>query len=460
MRISHIGGGIVVGEFHRERGSFRKRNWLRILVIALPVEIPVSNQKQGLFRAVGKRGDPAHFFRQVMGMRQHGEHLDIDRKHKTVLRPIARFAGRNIEGARREQDFERRVRCGALGPMKPNRGLDGLGFARGPQVKLQHQVRAFIQTPGQPVLFACGEAAWRPTQEMTFGHLCGQRRDHETETGFRILFMEPPRFPSGIHLEESVVDGFQSARKKLDRFDVFGLGNRERNDEVPINVFSIRSEGVGLRHGHHQVRGPQLPAFRPGWRRRQIRRSAFARSFTHPLLDHANLVRAQSSLVSKRHDFGFRQPGGHEASGRDFGDLFGPFLHLGVAQQTERRRLVRSMARSAFREDDWGDVFRERQRAGRPKPIGPGWRGISASRPKQDPQANRGEDQDQSQSGGEFAPGAVWVSRVGTVRRVWRPRSLARLFHGQQVLWLLAAGLNQKLNCLVKRTLFAVNDRR
>jgi hypothetical protein len=53
----------------------------------------------------------------------------------------------------------------------------------------------------------------------------------------------------------------------------------------------------------------------------------------------------------------FRQPGWHIAFGRDFRDLFGALLHVGVAKQGERPRLTRTMAPGAMRKDQRGNIF-------------------------------------------------------------------------------------------------------
>jgi hypothetical protein len=45
IRVAHVVGGVVIGEFHRDDGALGEKHRLSVGVITLPVEIPVVDPK-------------------------------------------------------------------------------------------------------------------------------------------------------------------------------------------------------------------------------------------------------------------------------------------------------------------------------------------------------------------------------------------------------------------------------
>jgi len=121
-------------------------------------------------------------------------------------------------------------------------------------------------------------------------------------------------------------------------------------------------EGEWPRHRRDQVRRAEIPAVRPLRGSRQIRGLSFDRAFRYPPLKSRQLVLAQAAFGLEASIIRFGRPRWHDALGRHLGDLRRPFFYIRIAQQTERRSLVRPMTRRATLENNGGNVPIERCR--------------------------------------------------------------------------------------------------
>ena len=138
-------------------------------------------------------------------------------------------------------------------------------------------------------------------------------------------------------------------------------GTFEREDEIAIDVRA--SAGIGY--------GSDMVSTMSGWPRTQpvSNCGAGGRSAASPSAAPCSTQRLMSAIcsaVSRRSPRNGRGPDAfprrHEAVGRDLGDLLGPFLHVAVGEQRERRDFARMMAAGALGEDDRGDVLVEGDR--------------------------------------------------------------------------------------------------
>ena len=162
------------------------------------------------------------------------------------------------------------------------------------------------------------------------------------------------------------------ARLEFHRFDVLGLRCRNRNDEVPIYVPTLRRERVRLAHRNDQIRRSKLPAFGPLWQRRQVRSGAFFGAFRDPLRDEAGLLAGQTAVPDKLTTIAvLGQPRWHVPPCGDVGDFGGVLLDVGIIEQIEWSRLPRAVATGTLAEYDGRNFFVEGQRARLPWNIDP-----------------------------------------------------------------------------------------
>ena len=107
---------------------------------------------------------------------------------------------------------------------------------------------------------------------------------------------------------------------------------RQRHDEIAINVLPLGRQRVGLRHLRDHVGLAELPAFFPWSRDRCIRRFSLRRPFLHPAPDELNLLIAQPPLIRELANAMFRKPRRHVAGLCYLGDLCRVFFHIVISE--------------------------------------------------------------------------------------------------------------------------------
>ena len=100
----------------------------------------------------------------------------------------------------------------------------------------------------------------------------------------------------------------------------------------------------------------ELPAFDPFWQRRQVRIRPFDAALSHPPLDEFEFFGLKGALFQESAVSRFGQPGRHDSSLGNFGNLLGALPDVLKVQQTERRGLARSMASGTMLENNRRNV--------------------------------------------------------------------------------------------------------
>ena len=77
VRIMDVVRRVVVGEVHHQRCALGQEDRFGIAVITLPVEIPVLDQQQPFFGAVGQEGIPLQFLAQIVRVRKDAKQLHV-----------------------------------------------------------------------------------------------------------------------------------------------------------------------------------------------------------------------------------------------------------------------------------------------------------------------------------------------------------------------------------------------
>ena len=160
-----------------------------------------------------------------------------------------------------------------------------------------------------------------------------------------------------------------AAGAELHRADEAVAAARDGQDEVPVDIASVRRQREGIGHTEHEVRLAQFPSVVPPGHLRQVLGVAFAQTVLRPAPEHGDLRLAQSPVAHKSMLSGLGQPRRHLPARRDLDDRLGPFPRVGVGEQRERRRFARAMAWGAVpvqqRRDIAGEGDRSRSRCGR-----------------------------------------------------------------------------------------------
>src|SRR4029078_3469397 len=128
-----------------ELGALRQCDRLRILVIALPIEIPILDPEQPSLFAIGKQSVPLQIFTEIVSVRVHSKQAHVHWQHIAAFRHVIRLAGRDIKFKVQEADAKRKIGGGLVTEIKTNAWLHGLWLTGGLHMHLENQVRIWSQ---------------------------------------------------------------------------------------------------------------------------------------------------------------------------------------------------------------------------------------------------------------------------------------------------------------------------
>lgn len=176
----------------------------------------------------------------------------------------------------------------------------------------------------------------------------------------RILEVEMPGHTRLVDLHRGMVERGRVSRTQLPGPDEPPFRNRDRNDEVPVNVISAAVEDECAIHTQHQVRRAQLPFFiqRRHWRHRGG--IPWWRAPSYPVLNEIDLELGQPSRIHEVAMAGFRPPRRHVPAPGHRRDPFSSTLHVLVGEEAEWGQSLGMMTGDAMLEDDRRDVVCER----------------------------------------------------------------------------------------------------
>ena len=146
-RIAWVFRGVVEGQFHVQRRSFRKRQRFHIRVAILPVEVPVFDSEQPLFRAVGKDGPALNVLPQVVSVGSRREQRGIDWQNILVVDGIRFFASGDIDFTGDQCHEAAMLRRRMVREIERDRGLQGFWLASPAQMQLQDQICSRVKRP-------------------------------------------------------------------------------------------------------------------------------------------------------------------------------------------------------------------------------------------------------------------------------------------------------------------------
>ena len=138
VRVMDVLGRVVVGEVHHQRRALGQKDRFGIAVITLPVEIPVLDQQQPFFGAVGQEGIPLQFLAQIVRVRKDAKQVHVHGQPVTVFNRVIPRAGRNVDAVTDKIQSEWSVRRRFIREIKTNGRLDVFRLARRVHVYLEN----------------------------------------------------------------------------------------------------------------------------------------------------------------------------------------------------------------------------------------------------------------------------------------------------------------------------------
>jgi hypothetical protein len=253
---------------------------------------------------------------------------------------------------------------GRRGEVEADGGLLCFRFAIGMEMGLQNEVRVGGQmvrdAGGQEFGRGAGNPAAQAAGDGVGGVADGFDEENSAEAGkagLAVKSVHGARLTGGIGIEEDVVDGAPRGGLQLDGFDPVIGSETGAQDEVAIDVGTVRRHGEAGRHGEDEVGRAELPAVGEGGKRRFEGGIALRHPGGHPLLDKRNLGCGETALVAERNPAGIRFPRRHVAGFRDRGDCGRMLLHVGITHQRERSNLAGAVARRAVVVNDGRNVL-------------------------------------------------------------------------------------------------------
>ncbi len=225
-------------------------------------------------------------------------------------------------------------------------------------VRVQHQLIARIQPPGEPVRFHVRRAARFPEKKIAVGR---ERAAEQSQIHSRKAAALTLQRPQAVNQKVGVMHQVALARTDLDGAHVARGRNRGFEYEVPVNIRTGRRRMKRRTRFQHQIRRPQLPALGERRRRGCFARRSLRSTFAHPRRDGPDLLVAEPPLTLKIPVAALRKPRWHVPAARHLDDVARMLFHILVTEQRERRRLSRAVARRAVVINDRSDVVGERQ---------------------------------------------------------------------------------------------------
>ncbi len=152
------------------------------------------------------------------------------------------------------------------------------------------------------------------------------------------------------------------AGTNLNRLYPSRLVDRNRKDEIPVRVGSLRWKNERLARGKNQVRLTQSPAFDKLRLRRKVGGCAFLRALLNPAPDEIDFRVRQTKFVGELQLLRLGQPWRHGVRFGHVRDLPRMPFRVGVRQQREWSRFSGPMTLGAGTKHDGSDVAIERDR--------------------------------------------------------------------------------------------------
>lgn len=151
VRIPRIRRRVVVVVAHGDDRAFGHKDRLAKMINSLPIRVPVRNADEPLALAAGQRGIALEQLAKIVRMRVNGKYFRVERQAEIVGNQEIRVAGRNVELAVvLKLDQHREPLLWFIREIQADGRLRMFRLARWPQVRIQHQVVAWIQPPRRP----------------------------------------------------------------------------------------------------------------------------------------------------------------------------------------------------------------------------------------------------------------------------------------------------------------------
>ena len=119
-------------------------------------------------------------------------------------------------------------------------------------------------------------------------------RDHAVVAGLSVHAVAAPRRSCAIDTDHGVVDERRCAGPELDRPDEAMRRQRGRQHQVSKHIAIAGTHDV-LAWCDHDIRLTELPAVRPDWNAREIRRVALNRALASPSAGSLQSQRAEDA---------------------------------------------------------------------------------------------------------------------------------------------------------------------
>ena len=147
---------------------------------------------------------------------------------------------------------------GVVREEEPDAHLHRLGLAGGLQVQLHDEVAVGLEPPRHALRRGPRLLPRRPTQHVA-GGIGGVLHHAADVPGLGIGRVEPARRAGAIDADVRVMHAAAVAGPELDGTNVARAVCRNRQDEGAEEIRTVRPQGVGLRHRHHDVGSAELP---------------------------------------------------------------------------------------------------------------------------------------------------------------------------------------------------------
>ena len=197
-------------------------------------------------------------------------------------------------------------------------------------MRLQDNVGPFGQRQGDAFRQKRRSGAGNPSAQSAgqCGHGVGglnrEDRAQAGESGLSVLAVLGAGAAGGIGGHQDVVHHGAGERLHFNRFDPLVFRQVGLQDEIAVDVRTVRGNGISGRHFQDQVGRAELPAVGKYGELGSLGGVAFGHAAVHPLLDQRDLVRGEAPFVAIGRPAGLGFPGRHVVRLHRLRDRAGP----------------------------------------------------------------------------------------------------------------------------------------
>ena len=168
------------------------------------MEVPILDVDERHDDATGQRRPRARFLRKKVGVRLHGERVDVDRQRIRVGVDVVAASRGDIDVLPPKPQHVAGTRRTLVGEEQADAHAHGLWYVARHEMELDHQIALWLETPAHGIGRHARRLARRPAEKHPVGK-SGLTAAAALVSGARLIVVAPPRETRAIDFDVGVM---------------------------------------------------------------------------------------------------------------------------------------------------------------------------------------------------------------------------------------------------------------